>query len=85
MEEVIDTVSATAVPSVTSAASATIVARARLVHGEGPSVDVPSVELLDRSTSLVIGHLDETEPARPAGVAIGYDGRRLDGSVLTEQ
>jgi hypothetical protein len=74
----------------TAAAAATTAATAatslRFLHGDLTSLNVTAVELLDRALCFSLArHLDETEPARPAGLAV-HDHLRLgDLSDLREQ
>src|SRR5690606_22478392 len=65
-------------------AAGTILAGPRLVDGQRAAVEIGAVHRLDRLVGAV-GHFHEPEPARPAGLPIGHDARRGDGSVLRER
>src|SRR5690606_31095828 len=68
-----------------SASSATALTGPGFVDGERPAFDVAPVELIDGAAAVVVAHLDETEAAGTAGVAIGDHGGGLNGAVLAEQ
>src|SRR5690606_22641350 len=82
---VMETVSATAIPSKASPATATVLTWTGFVHRERTTVDVFAVQILDGPTCFLVGHFDKTEPPRPAGVPVGDDRSRLNGSILTEK
>src|SRR5207248_1865600 len=63
----------------TAAAAAAVAARLGFVHANRASLDISSVQLLDRRIRRFIGrHLDKSEAARPVRGAIDYDLRALD-------
>jgi hypothetical protein len=76
--------STTAAAAVTTA-TATRRFRPSLIHVQGPSMKLRSVQMGDRCLSLVrIGHFHKRESARLAGAAVGYDIHALYSAVLGE-
>jgi len=75
------TTAATAVAATTAAASLTGLG---LVDVEGATTEVAAVEGADGLASVLIGHLDEAEAARAAGLAVGREGDRDHLTVLRE-
>ena len=53
------------------------------VDGEGAAVELPAVEGFDCGVSAF--HLDETEAAGAAGIAVGDDADALDRAMLAEE
>jgi hypothetical protein len=61
-------------------------ALARFVHGEAPALQFRVVQILDdRLHGLGRFHLDESESARPSGLAVHDQGHGLDLAVFGEQ
>src|SRR5579862_9404293 len=56
-----------------------------LVHAQRTTTEVLAVEALDGLRGIGARHLNETETARAAGVAVGDDAHGLDGAVLSKQ
>src|SRR5437763_8457238 len=81
------TAAATATEAATAAAAATAGAGALgLLDLDGAAVQARAVELADRRLGfLVRRHLDETEAAGAAGIAIGDDARGLDVAARGER
>src|SRR4029079_18895135 len=57
----------------------------RLVDAQGATTHVETVQRTHRALGISLGHLDESEAARPAGLAVCREGNGLDGAVLAEQ
>jgi hypothetical protein len=55
------------------------------IHAQRTASQVLAVEALNGTRGISRGHLDESETARLAGIAIGDDSHRLHRSVLGEQ
>src|SRR6185312_12227892 len=69
-----------------SAATATAtLAGFGFVHLEGTAPKVLAIERLHGARSIRIGHFDESEPTRAAGITIGDERQRLDRPVLRKQ
>jgi hypothetical protein len=72
-----------------AARAATAAAGARailsLVDLERAAFEVGAIQSLHGTGCIGIGHLDETETARPTGVAIGDQGHFVDGAMRREQ
>src|SRR6185369_12430712 len=75
---------AVASPAV-AAATAAVLLRLGLVDAEGAAVVLAAVEGAHRLLGVAVGHLDEAEALRGAGVAIGDDARGVDAAVGLEE
>jgi hypothetical protein len=80
----VSTSSAAPSTTTTAASATTILAGTCLIDGEGASLKVLTVERID-CRLRPIGHFDETETARFAGLTVHNDLRRSDCAVLAEQ
>src|SRR5262249_38784158 len=70
-------------PALASAAAGTITKAGglRRLHRQPPSVQLLATELFDRCVGpFGRRHLDEAKAARAAGLAVGHDRRRLNGT-----
>src|SRR3990170_1110222 len=73
-------------PAAGPSPAAPTLALLRLTDVDLPAADLAAVQLRDGLAGLARrAHLDEAEAARPSGLAVGDDARRLARSHLREQ
>src|SRR5207248_8932802 len=73
------------VAAATAARPARVALVLGLVHPDRAPVDLAPVERVDHGGDIGHVELDEAEPARSTGVAIGDHARALDLAVFTEE
>ena len=72
-------------PAGATPATATILARPRLVHAQGPAVHVVTIERRDRLGGVFLAHLNKAKAARALGFAVERQRAGEDFAVCGEQ